>query len=246
MNADLILQECLTKTTRVVGIAADHGGYELKEYLSGMLRKAGAEVVDFGAGTLLPEDDFPDYVVPLARAVASGRVERGIAICGSGIGACVAANKVHGVRACVGHDSFSAHQGVEDDDLNLLCLGGLVVGHALAWELVRTFLCAQFSGKERHLRRLEKVRDLEKTPTHEFFITTAKMVDEPVDPIEDEPHNSSSLKVFFSPDTGDGDVWSIGEWENEGGGAGSPEDSKFYSTGAQSLHSERNCEYLEY
>ncbi len=146
---------------KVVGIAADHGGYGLKEYLIRMLRESGAEVVDFGDRQLVPTDHYPDFVVPLARAVASGQVNRGIAICGSGVGACVAANKVDGVRACLIHDPFSAHQGVEDDDLNLICLGGLIVVQALAWELVRIFLIAHFSGEERHRRRLGKVMVLE-------------------------------------------------------------------------------------
>jgi ribose 5-phosphate isomerase B len=151
----------LPRTSKRIGVAADHGGYELKEYLAGMLIAAGYEVVDFGDGRPTPDDDYPDFVVPLARAVACGNVERGVAICGSGVGACVAANKVPGVRACLIHESFSAHQGVEDDDLNLICLGGLVVGHALAGELVQTFLAARFSGEERHRRRLAKVADLD-------------------------------------------------------------------------------------
>ena len=146
---------------KCVGVASDHAGYALKEYLVRMLQKAGAEVIDFGDRQPVPDDDYPDFVVPLARAVAAGRVERGIAICGSGVGASVVANKVAGVRACLIHDSFSAHQGVEDDDINLICLGGLVVGHALAWELVKTFLVARFSGAERHRRRLAKVAELE-------------------------------------------------------------------------------------
>jgi ribose 5-phosphate isomerase B len=145
-----------------IGLAADHGGYELKEYLLRMLRAAGHEVIDFGDGILNPLDDYPDSVVPLARAVARGDPERGIAICGSGVGASVAANKVAGVRACLIHEVFSAHQGVEDDNLNIMALGGLVVGHALAWELVRTFLAARFSGAERHCRRLAKVASLER------------------------------------------------------------------------------------
>jgi ribose 5-phosphate isomerase B len=147
--------------TKVVGIAADHGGYELKEYLTKMLREAGVEVIDFGDRQLVPDDDYPDFVVPLARAVAAGKVERGIAICGSGVGASVCANKVAGVRACLIHENFSAHQGVEDDDLNMICFGGLVVGHALAWELTQTFLAARFIGEERFRRRLAKVADLE-------------------------------------------------------------------------------------
>ncbi len=148
-----------------IGIAADHGGYELKEYLVRMLRDAGHEVIDFGDGQPKLDDDYPDFVVPLARAVASGELDRGVAICGSGVGASVVANKVAGVRACLIHETFSAHQGVEDDDLNLICLGGLVVGHALAWELVKTFLSARFSGAERHRRRLAKVVELENKET---------------------------------------------------------------------------------
>ena len=151
----------LKRYCHVVGIAADHGGYELKEYLTKMLRESGVEVIDFGDRQLVPDDDYPDFVVPLARAVAAGKVERGIAICGSGVGASVCANKISGVRACLIHENFSARQGVEDDDLNMICLGGLVVGHALAWELTQTFLAAQFIGEERFRRRLAKVADLE-------------------------------------------------------------------------------------
>ncbi|MDQ2841016.1 MAG: RpiB/LacA/LacB family sugar-phosphate isomerase [Acidobacteriota bacterium] len=145
-----------------IGIAADHGGYELKDHLMGRLREAGHEVMDFGDRWLESADDYPDFVVPMAHAVACGDVERGIALCGSGVGASIAANKVAGVRACLIHESFSAHQGVEDDDLNVICLGGLVVGHALAWDLVQTFLAARFSGAERHRRRLAEVAALEK------------------------------------------------------------------------------------
>ena len=151
----------LTRTRQRVGVAADHGGFELKEQLVGKLREAGHEVIDFGDRQPKLDDDYPDFVVPLARAVACGKVERGVAICGSGVEASVVANKVAGVRACLIHETFSAHQGVEDDDLNMICLGGLVVGHALAWELVQTFLAARFSGAERHRRRLAKVADLE-------------------------------------------------------------------------------------
>jgi ribose 5-phosphate isomerase B len=157
----------LSKTVQRVGVAADHGGFELKEQLVGKLRASGHEVVEFGDRRLDPDDDYPDCVVPLARAVAGGEVDRGVAICGSGVGASVVANKVAGVRACLIHETFSAHQGVEDDDLNVICLGGLVVGHALAWELVQTFLAARFSGAERHRRRLAKVAELENTPPKE-------------------------------------------------------------------------------
>jgi ribose 5-phosphate isomerase B len=144
-----------------IGVAADHGGFESKEYLAGMLREAGYEVADFGASQPTPDDDYPDFVVPLARAVARGEVDRGVAICGSGVGACIAANKVPGARACLIHESFSARQGVEDDDMNVICLGGRVVTNTLAWELVKAFLQARFNGAERHRRRLAKIAKLE-------------------------------------------------------------------------------------
>ena len=111
-----------------VGIAADHGGFTLKGQLAESLRGSGYEVVDFGAHQLNPGDDYPDFIIPLARAVAAGEVERGVALCGSGVGASIAANKVPGVRAGLIHDVFSAHQGVEDDDMNVFCLGGKVIG----------------------------------------------------------------------------------------------------------------------
>ncbi|MBC7889515.1 MAG: RpiB/LacA/LacB family sugar-phosphate isomerase [Ferruginibacter sp.] len=145
-----------------IGIAADHGGYELKEKLHDWLQSLGHDIKDFGAYELNNTDDYPDFVIPLARAVVSKEVERGIAVCGSGVGASVAANKITGARAALVNDHFSAHQGVEDDDLNILCLGGRVVGSMLAQELVRSFLNARFKGEERHLRRLEKVQQLEK------------------------------------------------------------------------------------
>jgi len=144
-----------------VGIASDHGGFALKEQIAKLLRGAGHEVVDFGAFQLSPGDDYPDYVIPLANAVAAGKVERGVALCGSGVGASIAANKVAGVRAGLIHDVFSAHQGVEDDDMNVFSLGGQVIGPALAWELIETFLNARFSGAERHQRRVDKVQALE-------------------------------------------------------------------------------------
>ena len=144
-----------------IGIAADHGGFELKERLVSALKAAGYEVKDFGAYELAAEDDYPDFVAPLARAVNRGDVERGLAICGSGVGACVAANKVHGVRAALITDSFSAHQGVEDDDMNIMCLGGRVTGYDLSWDLVKLFLNAHFKGAERFKRRLLKVTELE-------------------------------------------------------------------------------------
>lgn len=145
-----------------IGLAADHGGFPLKEEITVFLREAGHEVIDFGAHHLTPEDDYPDYIVPLARAVAKAEIERGGAFCGSGVGASIAANKISGVRAGLIHDSFSAHQGVEDDDMNVLCLGCRVIGVELAKELVHFFLNASFSGFERHQRRLVKVTVLER------------------------------------------------------------------------------------
>jgi ribose 5-phosphate isomerase B len=144
-----------------VGIATDHGGFGLKEELVTQLRAAGHEVVDFGAHHLSEVDDYPDYVLPLARAVAAQEVERGVAICGSGVGASVCANKVRGIRAALIHDHFSAKQGVEDDHMNIICMGGRTVGPAVAWELVEAFLAAKFSQAERHLRRLGKVASVE-------------------------------------------------------------------------------------
>lgn len=147
-----------------VGIATDHGGFSLKEDLLTQLRAARHDVVDFGAHELNPLDDYPDIIVPLARAVAAGKVTRGIAICGSGVGASVCANKVPGVRAGLVHDHFSAQQGVQDDNMNVICMGGRTVGPAVAWDLVQTFLAGQFSGAERHVRRLAKVASLEPHP----------------------------------------------------------------------------------
>ena len=144
-----------------IGIAADHGGFHLKEELLGQLRAAGHEVVDFGAHRLSGDDDYPNYIIPLALAVVAQEVERGVAICGSGVGAAVCANKVRGIRAAVIHDHFSAQQGVEDDHMNILCMGGRTVGPAVAWDLVPTLLSAKFSSAERHLRRLGKVAAIE-------------------------------------------------------------------------------------
>lgn len=146
-----------------LGIASDHGGFDLKIMLNNFLKEKGYEVKDFGAYELNNADDFPDFVVPLARAVASNEVERGIAICGSGVGASVAANKIAGARAALIHDHFSAHQGVEDDGMNIICLGGRVTGYAAAEELIMAFLNATYIGAERHQRRLKKITLLEET-----------------------------------------------------------------------------------
>jgi len=144
-----------------IGIATDHAGFDLKEELLKRLEGAGHQVVDFGAHRLSKDDDYPDYVVPLAHAVATQKVDRGVAICGSGVGASVCANKIPGIRAALIHDHFSARQGVEDDHMNILCMGGRTVGPAVAWDLVQTFLQAEFSQAPRHLRRLSKVASLE-------------------------------------------------------------------------------------
>jgi ribose 5-phosphate isomerase B len=144
-----------------IGIATDHGGFDLKEKLAARLRTAGYEITDFGARQLTPEDDYPDFVVPLCRAVAAGTVDRGVAVCGSGVGASVCANKIKGIRACLIEDHFSAKQGVEDDNMNVICLGGRIEGPELAWDLIQTFLAAEFSKAPRHLRRLGKVAALE-------------------------------------------------------------------------------------
>jgi ribose 5-phosphate isomerase B len=144
-----------------IGIAADHGGYALKEQLVKSLRASAHDVSDFGAFAEEEHDDYPDFILPMARAVADGTVDRGIAVCGSGVGASVVANKVPGVRAALINDVFSAHQGVEDDDMNVICLGGRTTGPALAWDLVRTFLSANFTGAERHRRRLAKIEAAE-------------------------------------------------------------------------------------
>ncbi len=140
-----------------VGIATDHGGFELKEELAARLKAAGHEVVDFGAHSLESGDDYPDFVIPLARSVAAAEVDRGVAVCGSGVGASIAANKIHGARAALIMDHFSARQGVEDDHMNMICMGGRVIGPEAAWDLVQAFLAAEFSQAERHLRRLAKV-----------------------------------------------------------------------------------------
>ena len=144
-----------------IGLGADHGGFSLKQELRSWLERQ-HESLDVGAHTFDPVDDYPDFAEAVARAVACGEADKGILVCGSGVGACIAANKVPGVRACLCHDVYSAHQGVEHDDMNVLCLGARVIGVELAKELVQTFVDATFSGDERHRRRLAKVLALER------------------------------------------------------------------------------------
>ena len=144
-----------------IGIAADHGGFALKQIIHPYLISLNYEVVDYGAYEQNDLDDYPDFVAPLAKAVSAGEIERGVAVCGSGVGAAIVANKIKGVRASLITDCFSAHQGVEDDDMNLLCLGGRITGFALARELVKVFLDAKFSAGEKYVRRLNKIIALE-------------------------------------------------------------------------------------
>jgi ribose 5-phosphate isomerase B len=144
-----------------VAFAADHGGVELRDKLLRRLADTGHELIDLGGDGADPADDYPDFARLLAHAIRDGEADRGILVCGSGIGASVAANKVRGVRAAVAHDTYSAHQGVEHDDLNVLCLGGRVIGVEPAVECARAFLAAKFSGAERHARRVAKVLAIE-------------------------------------------------------------------------------------
>ncbi len=153
-----------TNSIMRIGMAADHGGFELKEQIKEEILSLGHSVVDFGAAEYDPDDDYPDFVIPLARALANKEFDRGLAICGSGVGASIAANKVPGVRAALIHEIYSARQGVEDDDMNVMCLGGQVTCFALAWELVQAFLKARFKGEERYQRRLDAVAMLECRP----------------------------------------------------------------------------------
>jgi RpiB/LacA/LacB family sugar-phosphate isomerase len=144
-----------------IALAADHAGFELKERMAAHLKGAGFEVMDLGTGNEEPVD-YPDFALAIGEALREGRAERGILICGSGVGACVAVNKIKGIRAGLCHDTYSAHQGVEHDDINVLCLGARVIGEELAKELVTAFLSAKFTGEERHRRRLAKIEEIEK------------------------------------------------------------------------------------
>lgn len=146
----------------IIAIGCDHGGYPLKEPLAAWLNQQGHQVLDMGAYQLEPTDDYPDFAQAVALAVQGGKAQRGIILCGSGVGACVVANKFAGVRAGLCHDTYSAAQGVEHDDVNVLCLGARVVGEALALEIVKAFTQASYSGQTRHQRRLEKVLAIEK------------------------------------------------------------------------------------
>ena len=144
-----------------ISVAADHNGYELKNEIAEILKQNGHEVIDIGPHSMDPLDDYPDYAKPLANSVSTGDTERGIMVCGSGVGASVAANKVKGVRAAVCHDVYSAHQGVEHDDMNVLCLGSRIVGSEVVRELVSAFISAEYTNEERHARRLGKVIEME-------------------------------------------------------------------------------------
>lgn len=142
-------------------VGADHRGYELKDEIAAALKGAGHEVVDVGTDSA-ESVDYPDYARAIGEALRDGRAERGILVCGSGVGASIAANKVRGVRAAICHDTYSARQGVEHDDMNVLCLGSRIVGSELALELVRAFLSGRLSSEERYRRRLEKVAEMER------------------------------------------------------------------------------------
>ena len=144
-----------------IAIGADHAGYDLKNYLCEKIESMDHSIVDVGAHTLDPDDDYPDFAKAVGKQVSSQESDRGILVCGSGVGASIAANKIVGIRASICHDIYSAHQGVEHDDMNVLCIGALVVEKNLALELASNFIKAKFSGKERHIRRLNKVFELE-------------------------------------------------------------------------------------
>jgi ribose 5-phosphate isomerase B len=161
MNAISSGSEVGERTMKIT-IGADHGGFALKGIIVQFLSKKGHEVIDVGAFSLEPADDYPDFARAVAEAILKGNAKRGILICGSGVGASIAANKFPGIRAALCHDSFSAHQGVEDDDMNVLCLGARVIGEELGKELVLSFLAARFSGEERHKRRIEKIKTIER------------------------------------------------------------------------------------
>jgi RpiB/LacA/LacB family sugar-phosphate isomerase len=148
----------------IVAIGTDHAGFPLKEAVLEVIRATGHEALDCGAERVIPGDDYPDYAQRVAQAIAERRAERGVLLCGSGVGASVAANKFQGIRAALCHDTFSARQGVEDDAMNVVCLGARVIGPALAAEIIQAFLRARFSDAERHRRRVEKIQEFERRP----------------------------------------------------------------------------------
>ena len=145
----------------IVAVGADHAGFALKSEIVDWLREEGHQVNDLGAFNLDPDDDYPDFALSVASSIQSGRADRGIIICGSGIGATIVANKVTGIRAGTCHDTYSARQGVEHDDMNVICMGARVIGSEVAKEVVLAFVAATFSGEDRHMRRVEKIRKLE-------------------------------------------------------------------------------------
>jgi ribose 5-phosphate isomerase B len=145
-----------------IAIGSDHGGFPLNQEIIAELKGLGHEIKDFGAYEIQPSDDYPDFALAVGKSVQKGESERGIVICGSGVGAAVAANKIHGIRACMCHDTYSAHQGVEHDNMNVLCLGARVIGPELMLDLVRAFMAAHFTGEERHRQRLGKIAELER------------------------------------------------------------------------------------
>ena len=144
-----------------VALAADHAGFDLKQTLLSDLKKQSHEVLDLGAHAADAPDDYPDFAAKIANAILSGQAERGVLVCGSGVGASIAANKFHGIYAGLCHDTYSAHQGVEHDDMNVICLGSRIIGVELAREIVYRFLQAKFSGEERHVRRVGKIHAIE-------------------------------------------------------------------------------------
>jgi ribose 5-phosphate isomerase B len=147
----------ISQSSMKIALGFDHAGFSLKTAIVEAVRAHGGEVVDCGAYAIVPDDDYPDYAAAVAHAMLDGRAERGVLVCGSGVGASVAANKFRGIRSALCHDTFSAHQGVEDDSMNVIALGARVIGPSLAAEIVGAFIRAKFSGAERHQRRLEKV-----------------------------------------------------------------------------------------
>jgi ribose 5-phosphate isomerase B len=151
----------------IIALGCDHAGYPLKKLAHAWLEKKGHQVLNVGVDTDAVPADYPDYARAVAEAVVAGKAQRGVVVCGSGVGATVAANKVNGARACMCHDTFSARQGVEDDDLNVLCLGGRVIGFEVAYEVLNAFLNAKFSGLDRHQRRKDKVLAIERAYSKE-------------------------------------------------------------------------------